>query len=72
MPPQLRPPAQPLAAPVETVRRVSCPRCGQSARYASDNPWRPFCSERCQKMDLGAWASEDYRVATSPPTASDD
>lgn len=26
------------------------------------NPWRPFCSERCQLLDLGAWASELYRM----------
>ena len=25
-------------------------------------PWKPFCSERCQTLDLGAWASENYRV----------
>ncbi len=72
MPPQFRPSAQPPATPVETVRRVSCPRCGQLARYASDNPWRPFCSERCKGMDWGVWASENYRLATSPPAASDD
>jgi len=33
-------------------------------------PWlpasrhRPFCSERCRTIDLGAWATERYRVAT--------
>ena len=26
------------------------------------NPWRPFCSERCKLVDLGAWADESYRV----------
>ena len=26
------------------------------------NAWRPFCSERCKLIDLGAWASERYRV----------
>jgi len=24
--------------------------------------WRPFCSERCKLIDLGAWATERYRV----------
>lgn len=24
--------------------------------------YRPFCSERCKLIDLGAWASESYRV----------
>jgi endogenous inhibitor of DNA gyrase (YacG/DUF329 family) len=27
-----------------------------------ENPWRPFCSERCKMIDLGAWASEEYKV----------
>jgi endogenous inhibitor of DNA gyrase (YacG/DUF329 family) len=25
------------------------------------NPHRPFCSERCQFIDLGAWTTERYR-----------
>jgi endogenous inhibitor of DNA gyrase (YacG/DUF329 family) len=28
-----------------------------------ESPFRPFCSERCKMIDLGAWASEEYRVA---------
>ena len=47
---------------------VTCPTCRQPSRYDCDNPWRPFCSERCRGVDLGAWASEAYRVpAQSPP-----
>jgi endogenous inhibitor of DNA gyrase (YacG/DUF329 family) len=30
--------------------------------YAPFNPFRPFCSERCRLMDLGAWATESYRI----------
>jgi len=41
---------------------VACPRCGAQAPYSPDNAWRPFCSERCRTIDLGAWASEAYRV----------
>jgi len=41
---------------------VPCPRCGAPARFAPENRWRPFCSERCKTIDLGAWASEAYRV----------
>jgi endogenous inhibitor of DNA gyrase (YacG/DUF329 family) len=51
---------------------VRCPGCAGPSRYASDNPWRPFCSERCKRLDLGAWASESYRVpAEAPPDDSD-
>jgi uncharacterized protein len=41
---------------------VSCPQCGKSSVYSKTNPYRPFCSERCKLIDLGAWANEGYRV----------
>ncbi len=43
------------------VRQVSCPHCRRATPYEG-NPHRPFCSERCHRFDLGAWASEQYRV----------
>ena len=42
---------------------VRCPTCGGDSLFDPSNPWRPFCSERCKSIDLGAWASERYRVA---------
>ena len=45
------------------ARTVRCPGCGGPSRYAPENRFRPFCSERCRELDLGAWASERYRVA---------
>jgi endogenous inhibitor of DNA gyrase (YacG/DUF329 family) len=30
--------------------------------YAQSNAFRPFCSERCKQIDLGAWASEQFVV----------
>ena len=44
-------------------RMPACPRCGKGAPYDAANPHRPFCSERCKMVDLGAWANEDYRAA---------
>ena len=41
---------------------VVCPTCGKSVEWAPGNAWRPFCSERCKLIDLGAWATERYRV----------
>jgi uncharacterized protein len=41
---------------------VDCPTCRAATPYEPGNPWRPFCSERCREVDLGAWASERYRV----------
>ena len=48
-------------------RMVRCPKCGAQALWAPENPWRPFCSERCRLNDLGAWASGEYRVPGSEP-----
>ncbi|MFZ2854924.1 MAG: DNA gyrase inhibitor YacG [Rhodocyclaceae bacterium] len=44
------------------VRKVCCPHCGGESPWSAANKWRPFCSERCKMIDLGAWASESYRV----------
>jgi len=44
------------------VRLVSCPRCGAQVAWSTENPYRPFCSERCKLIDLGDWAMERYRV----------
>ncbi|MEY4617050.1 MAG: ligase inhibitor [Pseudomonadota bacterium] len=41
---------------------VTCPRCKTKLVYSQENPYRPFCSERCKLIDLGAWANEDYRI----------
>jgi endogenous inhibitor of DNA gyrase (YacG/DUF329 family) len=27
-----------------------------------ENPWRPFCSEKCKLIDLGSWASGEYKI----------
>ncbi|ONG38689.1 DNA gyrase inhibitor YacG [Alkanindiges hydrocarboniclasticus] len=43
-----------------------CPHCKKPSLW-HDNPSRPFCSERCKLIDLGAWANEDYKIAS--PTA---
>lgn len=53
-------------------RTVSCPACRQPALYSERNPYRPFCSARCRGVDLGAWASESYRVPAHPSADADD
>lgn len=53
-------------------KRVRCPQCGAMSEYATDNPSRPFCSERCKLIDLGAWAEERYSIpGGAASTASD-
>ncbi|HVE45026.1 MAG TPA: DNA gyrase inhibitor YacG [Gammaproteobacteria bacterium] len=41
---------------------IPCPRCGKKQPWTTENPFRPFCSERCKLIDLGNWASEKYNV----------
>ncbi|QXR19105.1 DNA gyrase inhibitor YacG [Acinetobacter variabilis] len=50
---------------------LKCPRCGKLTTWES-NEFRPFCSERCKMIDLGAWASEEYKLPTqdAPTTKS--
>jgi len=44
---------------------VPCPACKGDSLYATTNPYRPFCSARCKGLDLGAWASEEFRMEAS-------
>ena len=45
-----------------------CPTCNKQVQW-QDNPFRPFCSERCKLVDLGQWVNEEYRVpGKSVPT----
>ncbi len=37
-----------------------CPIC----RNTAVKKFLPFCSLRCQRIDLGRWFSESYRVPT--------
>jgi len=41
---------------------VNCPTCGKLSEWSPDNPWRPFCSERCKLIDLGEWANEEKKI----------
>ena len=44
------------------TRIVNCPQCGKPVPWTGESRYRPFCSERCKTIDLGAWASEAYRA----------
>lgn len=52
-------------------RIVSCPTCGQPVPWCEASPYRPFCSDRCRKIDLGAWATGEYRIPAAPPDQED-
>lgn len=44
------------------MKKIKCPQCGEETVYSDENPYRPFCSERCRLIDLGEWASESYQI----------
>jgi len=44
------------------ARIVLCPTCRKRVKWTPANPFRPFCSERCRMIDLGAWAAGDHRI----------
>ena len=41
--------------------RVKCPTCGRETEWQS-SAYRPFCSERCRLIDLGAWFTENRSI----------
>jgi len=53
------------------AREVSCPRCGKLHPWRG-NPFRPFCSERCKLIDLGAWLEEKHAIPGEDAEIPDD
>jgi len=41
------------------MSKPRCPKCGRVFDPAGSKAF-PFCSERCQMIDLGSWLDEDY------------
>ncbi len=50
-------------------KEFPCPHCKKTSSITSDNPWRPFCSERCRLIDLGDWMDEKNRIASGQSEA---
>jgi uncharacterized protein len=51
-----------------------CPICQGATSFSVENRYRPFCSARCQTIDLGNWLGERYVVpgAASEPDEDGD
>jgi endogenous inhibitor of DNA gyrase (YacG/DUF329 family) len=45
---------------------VQCPTCKTSLEWSDKQPYRPFCSQRCQQIDFGDWAKESFAIAGEP------
>ncbi len=41
---------------------VNCPTCTKEVVWNKESKYRPFCSERCQMIDLGEWATEEKKI----------
>ncbi len=54
-----------------TLKNIECPICGKGVSWEG-NPFRPFCSERCKTIDLGAWAGEEYRFPDKKKPADEE
>ena len=48
--------------------KVNCPQCGALVEWSEKSTYRPFCSERCKQIDLGAWAEEKYTIPVEEQT----
>ncbi|MEH6628357.1 MAG: DNA gyrase inhibitor YacG [Motiliproteus sp.] len=46
------------------MKQIPCPNCQKPVNLSEKTPYRPFCSERCRLLDLGAWASDEYQVSS--------
>jgi endogenous inhibitor of DNA gyrase (YacG/DUF329 family) len=58
--------------PRSTARTIiKCPTCGREVAWESA-PFKPFCSERCRLIDLGAWLSEQRAIPGEAPAQADE
>jgi endogenous inhibitor of DNA gyrase (YacG/DUF329 family) len=46
--------------------KVNCPNCQKDVIWQAQSEYRPFCSKRCQLIDLGEWADENHKIAGKP------
>jgi uncharacterized protein len=53
------------------ARLVTCPTCKRKVAWSPTSPFRPFCSERCRLIDLGAWVSEQRGIQGDEEIGSD-
>ena len=51
---------------------VKCPTCKKEVVYSEENPFRPFCSEKCRLVDLGQWFEEDYSITGDDSVSMED
>ncbi len=50
---------------------MRCPHCNLEFDLAS-SPAKPFCSKRCQTIDLGRWLDEKHSLPQAPDPEADE
>lgn len=50
---------------------VACPTCKINVEWMPKNIYRPFCSKKCQLLDLGEWFNETRRMEGEAVTIED-
>jgi len=51
---------------------VKCPTCKRPVEWSAASVYRPFCSDRCRLIDLGAWLSEKHRIPDESATTGNE
>jgi endogenous inhibitor of DNA gyrase (YacG/DUF329 family) len=62
-----------LVCPVLSMATtVKCPTCGRPVDWSANSAFRPFCSDRCRLIDLGAWLTEQHKIPDESSTPGED
>ena len=51
---------------------VKCPTCRRDVQWSEAAAYRPFCSERCRLIDLGAWLTEQRAIPETSEGVDED
>jgi endogenous inhibitor of DNA gyrase (YacG/DUF329 family) len=51
---------------------VKCPTCRRPVEWSEQSAYRPFCSDRCRLIDLGAWLTEQHKIPDGDVSSDDD
>ena len=54
------------------ITTVNCPTCGTTVVWNEKSAFRPFCSKRCQLIDLVEWADEEKSIPSSGDLSESD
>lgn len=53
------------------VTIVKCPTCRRDVEFSPASQYRPFCSDRCRLIDLGAWLTEQHKIPDEAGTTEE-